>query len=117
MTSLALIWDRVFPRIPKSMVNTLLPLLLLPLHLVTPFGECVYSFGTLTLLAGRSHAVETVSELLYVPKNERDFGTLACWAKNSIGKQTEPCLFQVVPAGEHSVCHSKTFPGFSSYLS
>lgn len=45
--------------------------------------------------------METVSELLYTPKNERDFGTLACWAKNSIGKQTEPCLFQVVPAGKY----------------
>ena len=53
-----------------------------------------------TEVNGRSHSVETVSELLYTPKNERDFGTLACWAKNSIGKQTEPCLFQVVPAGE-----------------
>lgn len=50
------------------------------------------------LLAGRN-VVETVSELVYTPKNERDFGTLACWAKNSIGKQAEPCLFQVVPAG------------------
>lgn len=53
-----------------------------------------------TPLTGRSNSVETVSELLYTPKNERDFGTLACWAKNAIGKQTEPCLFQVVPAGE-----------------
>lgn len=51
---------------------------------------------------GRSNALETVSELVYTPKNERDFGTLACWARNSIGKQTEPCLFQVVPAGELS---------------
>lgn len=42
---------------------------------------------------------ETVSELLYTPKNERDYGTLACWGKNSIGKQIEPCIFQVVPAG------------------
>lgn len=55
---------------------------------------------TSTPLTGRSNSVETVSELLYTPKNERDFGTLACWAKNAIGKQTEPCLFQVVPAGE-----------------
>lgn len=37
--------------------------------------------------------------MIYTPKNEREYGTLACWAKNSIGKQTEPCLFQVVPAG------------------
>lgn len=44
--------------------------------------------------------VETVSELVYTPKSERDYGTLACWGKNSIGKQIEPCLFQVVPAGK-----------------
>lgn len=48
---------------------------------------------------GRS-LVETVSELIYTPKTERDYGTLACWGKNSIGKQSEPCLFQVVPAGK-----------------
>lgn len=45
------------------------------------------------------HIIETVSELIYTPKNEREYGTLACWAKNLIGRQTEPCLFQVVPAG------------------
>lgn len=44
--------------------------------------------------------VETVSELIYTPKGERDYGTLACWGRNSIGKQSEPCLFQVVPAGK-----------------
>lgn len=85
---------------------------ILPLLLLIALGGCVYSFDT--LLVGRSNAVETVSELLYVPKNERDFGTLACWAKNSIGKQTEPCLFQVVPAGEHLVWSviQRRFPGF-----
>uniref|UniRef100_A0AAG5CSG0 Ig-like domain-containing protein n=2 Tax=Anopheles TaxID=44482 RepID=A0AAG5CSG0_ANOAO len=36
---------------------------------------------------------ETIYELLYTPKSEREYGTLACWAKNSIGKQKEPCLF------------------------
>lgn len=45
--------------------------------------------------------METVSELIYTPKTERDYGTLACWGKNSIGKQSEPCLFQVVPAGKY----------------
>ncbi|XP_037810107.1 putative uncharacterized protein DDB_G0282133 isoform X2 [Lucilia sericata] len=43
---------------------------------------------------------ETVSELIYTPKGERDYGTLACWGRNSIGKQSEPCLFQVVPAAK-----------------
>ncbi|XP_067623332.1 uncharacterized protein side-III [Eurosta solidaginis] len=44
--------------------------------------------------------VEAVSELIYTPKSERDYGTLACWGQNSIGKQSEPCLFQVVPAAK-----------------
>ncbi|XP_055695967.1 uncharacterized protein LOC129797437 isoform X2 [Lutzomyia longipalpis] len=48
------------------------------------------------------NSIETVSELVYTPKNERDYGTLACWGKNSIGKQTEPCIFQVVPAAKPS---------------
>lgn len=43
--------------------------------------------------------MEAVNELIYTPKGERDYGTLACWGKNPIGKQTEPCLFQIVPAG------------------
>lgn len=50
--------------------------------------------------------VETVSELIYTPKGERDYGTLACWGQNSIGKQTEPCLFQVVPAGKSTYIHT-----------
>lgn len=61
-------------------------------------GTCNNSCRGCFPFAGR-HIIETVSELIYTPKNEREYGTLACWAKNSIGKQTEPCLFQVVPAG------------------
>lgn len=49
--------------------------------------------------------METVSELIYTPKTERDYGTLACWGKNSIGKQSDPCLFQVVPAGKYAQTH------------
>lgn len=41
-----------------------------------------------------------VDQIKFTPKNERDYGTLACYGKNSIGKQSEPCLFQVVPAGK-----------------
>ncbi len=47
--------------------------------------------------------METVNELIYTPKGERDYGTLACKGSNSIGKQIEPCLFQVVPAGLYSI--------------
>ncbi|XP_039231069.1 uncharacterized protein LOC6537549 isoform X2 [Drosophila yakuba] len=44
--------------------------------------------------------VETVSELIYTPKGERDYGTLACYGRNAIGKQSDPCVFQVVPAAK-----------------
>lgn len=46
-------------------------------------------------------SVGNISELMYTPASQRDYGTLTCWGKNSIGKQSEPCVFQVVPAGIH----------------
>lgn len=42
----------------------------------------------------------STSELMYTPNIERDYGTLACWGKNSIGRQAEPCIFQIVPAAK-----------------
>lgn len=44
--------------------------------------------------------LEIINFLNYTTKNERDYGTLACWGKNSIGKQIDPCLYHVVPAGK-----------------
>lgn len=41
----------------------------------------------------------STSDLSYTPKSERDYGTLACWGRNAIGRQAEPCVFQLVPAG------------------
>jgi hypothetical protein len=41
----------------------------------------------------------STSDLYYTPKSERDYGTLACWGRNAIGRQAEPCVFQLVPAG------------------
>lgn len=38
------------------------------------------------------------SVLEYILNNPRDYGTLACTGTNSIGRQLEPCIFQVVPA-------------------
>jgi hypothetical protein len=40
----------------------------------------------------------TLSELVYAPKSERDYGALTCWGRNSIGKQTTPCVYQIIPA-------------------
>lgn len=35
------------------------------------------------------------SRLNYTPATEMDYGTVACWASNQVGKQRTPCLFQV----------------------
>ncbi|KAG8185952.1 hypothetical protein JTE90_013612 [Oedothorax gibbosus] len=35
----------------------------------------------------------------YVPRSEQDYGTLICWAENSVGRQKDPCVYIVVPAG------------------
>ncbi|VEN51524.1 unnamed protein product [Callosobruchus maculatus] len=42
------------------------------------------------------------SELIYTPTTARDYGTLTCTARNSVGSQQEPCVFQVVPASKPS---------------
>jgi hypothetical protein len=43
-----------------------------------------------------------MSILRYTPVSELDYGTLSCWAQNTIGTQTSPCVFQVVAAGKMS---------------
>lgn len=43
-----------------------------------------------------------VSMLEYTPNAETDYGTLACWASNSIGRQRTPCIFNIVPASRLS---------------
>ncbi|XP_028164652.1 hemicentin-1-like, partial [Ostrinia furnacalis] len=40
----------------------------------------------------------STSELSYKPQSERDYGTLSCRGTNSVGRQLEPCVFQIVPA-------------------
>ncbi|KAG8232506.1 hypothetical protein J437_LFUL012499 [Ladona fulva] len=48
---------------------------------------------------GRHISNGTYSVLAYTPTSDHDYGTLSCSGSNAIGKQTTPCLFQVVPAG------------------
>lgn len=43
---------------------------------------------------------KTISDLSYKPLSDLDYGTLICWADNAIGRQLEPCVFQLVPAGK-----------------
>lgn len=37
--------------------------------------------------------------LQFRPEMEAEFGTVACWASNDVGRQREPCLFRFYPAG------------------
>ncbi|XP_045127672.1 synaptogenesis protein syg-2-like isoform X2 [Portunus trituberculatus] len=39
------------------------------------------------------------SSLSYVARTELDYGTLLCWGENHLGKQRDPCVYKVVPAG------------------
>lgn len=39
------------------------------------------------------------SRLNYTPTSDLDYGTISCWAKNAIGVQKAPCVFQIVAAG------------------
>ncbi|XP_038206654.1 neural cell adhesion molecule 1-like [Zerene cesonia] len=40
----------------------------------------------------------STSELQYTPASERDYGALTCRGTNSVGRQLQPCVFQIVPA-------------------
>ncbi|XKL59278.1 hypothetical protein PGB90_000294 [Kerria lacca] len=62
---------------------------------------------------------DTVSELIYKVMSERDYGTLACWADNAIGRQVDPCIFHIVPAARPEAvrnCSVKTLLNSSEEL-
>ncbi|XP_014218538.1 synaptogenesis protein syg-2-like isoform X2 [Copidosoma floridanum] len=40
----------------------------------------------------------TLSELVYTPVTERDYGALTCYGRNPIGKQAVACVYQIIPA-------------------
>ncbi|XP_012285375.1 hemicentin-2 [Orussus abietinus] len=40
------------------------------------------------------------SRLNYTPASDMDYGTISCWAKNRIGVQRTPCIFQIIVAGK-----------------
>lgn len=46
----------------------------------------------------------TTSRLNYTPVADMDYGTLACWGSNAVGRQRTPCIFQVVAAGKSYFC-------------
>lgn len=48
---------------------------------------------------GREVSQGDLSRFLYTPMNDAEFGTFLCWGTNFIGRQVQPCVFHVVPAG------------------
>lgn len=54
----------------------------------------VISFASHTLVNS------TISELAYKLTSDRDYGAITCRADNAIGRQMDPCVFQIVPAGK-----------------
>lgn len=52
-----------------------------------------------TKYSGAGGAGASGSVLYYTPTLDQDYGTLACYGTNPVGRQTKPCLFQVVAAG------------------
>ncbi|XP_066149395.1 protein turtle homolog A-like [Euwallacea fornicatus] len=52
--------------------------------------------------AQRFNASATGDELTYRATSQKEYGILSCWATNSIGRQQDPCVFQVVPASKPS---------------
>ena len=52
-----------------------------------------------------SHQVteNNTSIISYTPVTLLDYGTLLCYAENDLGKQKEPCVLHIVPAGQYSM--------------
>ena len=54
----------------------------------------------------------------YTPRTELDYGSLLCWGENSIGVQSQPCTFHIIPAGppdslSNCTVHNQTFTGLT----
>jgi hypothetical protein len=58
------------------------------------------SSGEQTELTAQLQTTESGwSRLNYTPTSDLDYGTISCWARNVIGQQKSPCVFQIVAAG------------------
>ncbi|CAL4104704.1 unnamed protein product, partial [Meganyctiphanes norvegica] len=85
-----------------------------------------WSFNTSTQMVDiplrRSMFGRSRSTLKYTPQSHHDFGSLLCWAVNEVGRQSEPCHFQVVPAGEPdpvqncSVLHNSSVTAVGAFM-
>lgn len=66
-----------------------------------PAHDFRWKFNTSAVESSELQVTDDVKNVLeFKPQNENDYGTVLCWGVNSIGGQSEPCVFQVVPAGK-----------------
>ena len=56
-------------------------------------------------LSHSSSGMQSVAK--FIANSEHDFGQLQCWARNSVGKQRQPCVFQIIKAGTCRVPHGR----------
>ncbi|GFT22595.1 ig-like domain-containing protein [Nephila pilipes] len=51
----------------------------------------------------------------YTPRSARDYGTLYCWGKNSVGEQQMPCIFTIIPLGPPETLQNCTSTNVTMY--
>ncbi|XP_049962106.1 synaptogenesis protein syg-2-like [Schistocerca serialis cubense] len=61
------------------------------------------SAETLDVPQSRFNWSAGASQLAHAPVNDMDYGSVLCWADNSVGQQRRPCVFHIVPAGQPDV--------------
>ncbi|XP_018015236.2 neuronal cell adhesion molecule [Hyalella azteca] len=49
-----------------------------------------------------SHRGQLVSHYSFLGTSDKDYGSLLCWANNSVGVQQKACVFTIIPAGPPS---------------
>ena len=66
--------------------------------------------------SSRFNYSDFISVIKYTPITDMDYGTLACWAQNSVGDQKRPCIYQVVAAGKHCQVYILTCIYIHNYM-
>ncbi|PRD25200.1 UNVERIFIED_CONTAM: hypothetical protein NCL1_41588 [Trichonephila clavipes] len=62
-----------------------------------------------TMVLSNWSSAPHLGSLNYSPLTGNGYGTLLCWGRNSMGTQKEPCLVNIVMAGEKSEIFEKLF--------
>lgn len=65
---------------------------------------CLFNFLILQpqkkVLNSRITSNGLISTMTYLPQSDVELITLACWASNAVGHQSQPCLIHILPASK-----------------